>query len=35
MKRRLIFVLLATAILLLALGGWVVAALSTRKALTG
>jgi hypothetical protein len=35
MKRRLIFALLAVAIVLLALGGWAVAALSTRKALTG
>jgi hypothetical protein len=32
MKRRVLFVLLATAVVLLAVGGWVVAA--TRKALT-
>jgi hypothetical protein len=31
MKRRAVFALLALAIVLLALGGWAVAALPTRK----
>ena len=35
MKRHVVFALLALAIVLLALGGWAVAALPTRKELTG